>query len=571
MTFKRRLRLLTILVVMSVAFIAVAAIRPTNAESDASWPMWRHDPAHTGFSDGTAPTNLAVKWRCSTNGPVTSSPTIVGDSVYVGSYDHNLYCVDAQNGNLRWKYAVNALILSSPAVKDGRVYVGPDDGSVYCLNANNGSLIWKTYAGGYIATDPSSWFMIRSSPAVVSGRIYVGALDKRVYCLEANSGVALWTYETGDSIFSSPAVVNGKVYIGSADRYLYALNASDGVLIWKFDCGYLDDAQGYPRHGVFSSPTVAKDLGMVCVFSNALAYYAVDAETGVLRWQYPVPRNGTFALMQWVTPTYAASKFYFQDDFLEACVDAKSGKGPLWISNVWAFGRSSAAYADGKILASGSSYRGVLALDALTGNSLSFVATGGAVRSSPSVAYGDVFVGSYEDSSVYCFTEGVPQPTKTKTAITYALSATEVMVGEPVTLKGSISPAPTSSPRVVAFFKRPDGTSVQTTATAQQDGSFEMFYKPDVDGNWTARAFWGGDDLDEGASASELPFTVVAAAVAPPPQQQIPPPPPSVPLGLYAAFAVAIAVLASELIYLHKEKAKNKSAPFLFCFLTTKY
>ena len=42
-----------------------------------------------------------------------------------------------------WKEAAGDEIYSSPAVANGVVYVGSWDNNLYALNANNGTLAWK--------------------------------------------------------------------------------------------------------------------------------------------------------------------------------------------------------------------------------------------------------------------------------------------------------------------------------------------------------------------------------------------------------------------------------------------
>jgi outer membrane protein assembly factor BamB len=43
------------------------------------------------------------KWSFETGGPVWSSPTVMDDTVYVGSLDGNLYAVDASSGDELWR------------------------------------------------------------------------------------------------------------------------------------------------------------------------------------------------------------------------------------------------------------------------------------------------------------------------------------------------------------------------------------------------------------------------------------------------------------------------------------
>ncbi|HEC94457.1 MAG TPA: hypothetical protein ENI45_00650, partial [Thermoplasmatales archaeon] len=108
------------------------------------WPMFQHDPWHTGFSNSLAPETKHVKWSRMLGGSIGfSSPAVVDGKIYVGSHDQRVYCLDACNGSEIWCYTTGDIIVSSPAVQDNRVYVGSCDGKIYCLNADTGSKIWS--------------------------------------------------------------------------------------------------------------------------------------------------------------------------------------------------------------------------------------------------------------------------------------------------------------------------------------------------------------------------------------------------------------------------------------------
>jgi outer membrane protein assembly factor BamB len=64
-----------------------------------------------------------------------SSPAIGADgTIYVGSWDYNLYAVKP-DGTLRWKFAAGNPVFSSPAIgADGTVYFG-SDGNLYAVGA----------------------------------------------------------------------------------------------------------------------------------------------------------------------------------------------------------------------------------------------------------------------------------------------------------------------------------------------------------------------------------------------------------------------------------------------------
>ena len=46
-----------------------------------------------------------------------------------------------------------------------------------------------------------------------------------------------WKFQTRRGVVSSPAVVGGIVYVGSNDHSLYALDAESGALKWRFKTG----------------------------------------------------------------------------------------------------------------------------------------------------------------------------------------------------------------------------------------------------------------------------------------------------------------------------------------------
>ena len=112
-----------------------------------------------------------------------------------------------------WSFTTGAAVESSPAVVGGVVYVGSYDDDVYALNAATGAKLWSYTTGN----------VVESSPAVAGGVVYVGSIDGNVYALNAATGAKLWAYATGGDVFSSPAVAGGVVYVGSIDGNVYAL------------------------------------------------------------------------------------------------------------------------------------------------------------------------------------------------------------------------------------------------------------------------------------------------------------------------------------------------------------
>lgn len=144
-----------------------------NSNSD-DWPMFRHDPAHSGYSSSAAPMTNQTLWSFKTDAIVDSSPVVADGVVYIGSTDFNLYSLNATNGVKIWSFPTGSYpsyLISSPAVAGGVVFIGSRDGSVYALNAATGDKIWSYQTGGDVD----------SSPAVAGGVVYVGSNDGNVY------------------------------------------------------------------------------------------------------------------------------------------------------------------------------------------------------------------------------------------------------------------------------------------------------------------------------------------------------------------------------------------------------
>ena len=293
----------------------------TSTSSTDSWPMFRHDLNHTGYSTSNAPTTNHTLWTYTIGDEVHSSPTVVDGKVYVGSHDHNVYCFDAFTGAKLWNYTAGFWVHSSPAVADGKVYVGSSDYNVYCLNASTGARLWNHNTG----------YWVSSSPAVFAGKVYVGSNGGSVCCFDASTGAQLWGYATGLWVLSSPAVVDGKVYIGSHDGNVYCLNAFTGAKLWNYTTG----------DWVFSSPAVAD--GKVYVGSMDDNVYCLDASTGARLWNYTTGDNVT------PSPAVFAGKVYVGSlDGSVYCLNASTG-ARLWSYMTGYSVQSSPAVAYGKV------------------------------------------------------------------------------------------------------------------------------------------------------------------------------------------------------------------------------
>ncbi|HYA68207.1 MAG TPA: PQQ-binding-like beta-propeller repeat protein, partial [Acidimicrobiales bacterium] len=258
------------------------------------WPTYGHDPQHTfhgqtTLTESTART-LQEAWFFPTGDAVTATPTVVGGTVYVGSWDDYFYALNLETGKLRWKVRL--------ASQNG---ITPYPGEPHRDTQSDGGLVTS-----------SAWFEPASAsrPALV---IFGGGYT--LYALDAADGAVYWEHDYSglpgppdpdtDStrIFSSPVVVDDRVIFGvdedgqgGSAGYIGAASLDTGKPVWEFqtdvDAGgrVLDDSCG----SVWSSGSVLPDLGLVvfgsadCNFAGTAPYadsvIALHIATGTLAW-----------------------------------------------------------------------------------------------------------------------------------------------------------------------------------------------------------------------------------------------------------------------------------------------
>jgi FOG: WD40-like repeat len=320
---------------MRLVLALAACVGFGSAGIAADAPMFRGDAAHTGVYAGSGATRLdGLVWTFHANGGFIGSAAVVGDTVYAGSIDGNLYAVNRATGALKWKFETKGRVVSSPAVANGIVYFGSYDGTFYAVNAATGALKWKYETAGErrfaakhlhgsepaAETMPDPWDCYLSSPVVADGTVYFGSGDGNVYARDAANGAKRWTFKTGNVVHASPAVANGTLYIGSWDTYLYALDAKTGDKKWAFKTG--DDEKIHNQTGLQSSPAVAD--GLVFFGARDSHIYAVDAASGAKVWAFAT--NGSWVI---ASPAVRGGHVYAgtSDTGQMLDLDAKTGKG----------------------------------------------------------------------------------------------------------------------------------------------------------------------------------------------------------------------------------------------------
>jgi outer membrane protein assembly factor BamB len=209
----------------------------------ADWPMFRGNPARTGYASEQAAPPLTKLWEFPAPGGIVSSPAVYDGRVYIGSRANKIYALDAATGALLWERLTAGWVDSSPAVYGNAVYAACLGGRLYSMDRLSGELLWIADLGAASA----------SSPLVLAGRVYVGtgSPENKLKVYSAATGALVGSYQAAQPVDSAPSTDGSYVYFGANDGKVYALDPVSLAPRWP----------AYPTLGSFGQNAVAVSSG----------------------------------------------------------------------------------------------------------------------------------------------------------------------------------------------------------------------------------------------------------------------------------------------------------------------
>jgi outer membrane protein assembly factor BamB len=234
---------------------ALSPVPPEVAQYAKDWPLPGRDYANTRSTldssiNSTNIAQLGAAWVYnipsgqSTFGSISTTPIIMGNTVYIQDIGNNVFALDLATGRQIWQTVYN-LSNTGPngaSVGYGKVFVSAGPYDIAAVDASTGKEIWRTTLID-IAIDPSQGVNgIDMQTTVYDGLVYVSTVP-------GNAGV---------------------FYAGGGMGTLYALDQQTGKIVWSFNTVY-------PTDWVTSNPGINSGGG--CWYPPA-----IDTQTGLSFW-----------------------------------------------------------------------------------------------------------------------------------------------------------------------------------------------------------------------------------------------------------------------------------------------
>ena len=249
-----------------------------------------------------------ILWQKDLQKKIYAPLLVTEDKIFTASFNGEINCYDL-DGNLIWTHQLDRTVLSGFVREKDLVLIGTYEGDLFSLNANNGNVVqvigvgepitsqlvtadvhyndidtkgvaagtfngnvyfYEIYSFELIWMNNSSKEMIETKPLVLKDKILFTARDSYLYNIDLNSGVLNWKWSARNSSNLSSPVTNGKfIFVSSPDKNITAIDLLQGTQAWR-----KNEYKGY------ESLNISNDKQKLLIKSLSDYFIIADASTG---------------------------------------------------------------------------------------------------------------------------------------------------------------------------------------------------------------------------------------------------------------------------------------------------
>lgn len=228
----------------------------------------------------------AELWRQRIGAPISSAPSVDGNTVYVVGRDASAWAIVATSGKVKWQITGTPSLAgmvgtAAPAITDSAAIIPFVSGELVYVLKKTGVKLWSTaIAGRRIGQAYASVGDITGDPVVAGDRVYVGNQSGRSMALNLTNGAEVWSSSTG--AYGPMLVISDAIFLISDHGALIRLDRASGQTVWSVTLPHFKNKKAKKRRAVYAhfGPVLAG--GRLVVASSDSYLRSFDPVSGAL-------------------------------------------------------------------------------------------------------------------------------------------------------------------------------------------------------------------------------------------------------------------------------------------------
>lgn len=204
----------------------------TEMEIDGSPNFFKDQVLFTSQNGNLYALNIAdgsLAWKYETGDQLQCGPTLAGDKTFLGGCDAHLHVIDVNNGQgIGQPLSIDAPTGSTPSVLGEQVFVPTYAGEIFCFKLPSFELQWRF-------KDPQLADEFKNSVAVADGLAVAASRNKRVFAIDVTTGKVVWEQTLRKRCDASPVIAGEQVVVASADGRISLFDLKTGEPQWMFE------------------------------------------------------------------------------------------------------------------------------------------------------------------------------------------------------------------------------------------------------------------------------------------------------------------------------------------------